>query len=197
MIKTRNKLEPGYKAIGLPLPSFRRKPESRKRLKLSKNWIPAFAGMTILSLLVALFLTGQPTLSLAADTTEKKTDLSTVNWDTEEEEDSRDKEAKKVENNLATTSWEDEETDATQDAENAVADQKQKDEFVVIEKQERIVQIAGFGVFCIYLFGMLLTAYFTRNRKLAVNYSPELLILLHAFWPLQWLLLPFFGQKVR
>jgi hypothetical protein len=166
---------------------------------IAQNWTDcrALFRSLAMTLLIALFLISQPSLSLAADTTEKKTDLSTVNWDTEEEEDSKDKEANKVENNLSTTSWEDEETDATQDAENAAADQKQKDEFVVIEKQERIVQIAGFGVFCIYLFGMLLTAYFTRNRKLAVNYSPELLILLHAFWPLQWLLLPFFGQKVR
>jgi|APSaa5957512622_1039677.scaffolds.fasta_scaffold68066_2 hypothetical protein len=166
---------------------------------LVQNWMDcrALFRSLALTLLIALFLTNQPTLSLAVDATEKKTDLSSVNWDTEEEEDSKEKEADKVENNLSTTSWEDEETDSEQDAKNAAADQKQKEEFVVIEKQERIVQIAGFGVFCIYLFGMFLTAYFTRNRKLAVNYSPELLILLHAFWPLQWLLLPFFGQKVR
>ena len=150
--------------------------------------------MTVI-IILAIFLTFQPSISQAADTTEKKTDLSTVNWDTEEEEDKKADD--KVENNLSTTSWEDEETDATKDAENAAADQKREDEFVVIEKQERIVQIAGFGTFCVYLFGMFLTAYFTRNRKLAVNYSPELLIVLHAFWPVQWLLLPFFGRKVR
>jgi len=174
--------------------------ELRSRVAISnvvQNWTDcrALYRSLAMTLLVALFLTWQPALSLAADTTEKKTDLSTVNWDTEEEEDTKD--ADKVENNLSTTSWEDEETDPEKEAENKAADQKQEDEFLEIEKQERIAQIAGFGVFCVYLFGMILTAYFTRNRRLAVNYSPELLILLHAFWPLQWLLLPFFGQKVR
>ena len=164
-------------------------------MRVGITWVQTFTWMTMV-LLVVIFLTWQPPLSLAADTVEKKKDLSAVNWDTAEEE--KDTAAgDKVENNLSTTSWEDEESDPKEDAENAAADQKREDEYRVIEKQERGVQIAGFFIFCMYLLGKFLTAYFTRNRKLAVNYSPELLILLHRLWPLQWLLLPFFGQKVR
>lgn len=124
---------------------------------------------------------------------EKESDLSAVKLDAEEETDT----GEKAENSLSGESWEDEDADPAEEAKNAAADQLREEEYKVIEKQERAVQIAGFATFCIYFFGMFLTAYFTRNRRLAVNYPPELLILLHALWPLQWLLLPFFGQRVR
>jgi len=155
--------------------------------------------MTII-LLVIFFLVWQPKTSQAADTTDTKTDLSSVNGDTEEEDTGTAEKANpdfKSGDDLSTISWEDEDADPEEEAENKAADKKREEEYRVIEKQERTIQIAGFFTFCVYLFGMFLTAYFTRNRKLSVNYPPELLILLHALWPLQWLLLPFAGQKVR
>lgn len=123
------------------------------------------------------------------------TDLSNVDWSDEPTE-----ETKKTED-YSNMSWEDEAGDeeAKEDSEEAskalmaVTEEEEK----ALEDRERRIHILGFILFVGYLVGGTLTAYFTRNRKLAIDYPPELLILLHTVWPLEWVFLTFAGKKVR
>ena len=73
----------------------------------------------------------------------------------------------------------------------------QDEEVKALEALEKIILIKGFLFFSFYILGGILTAYYTRDRKLAVHYPPELLILLHTFWPVEWLFMIFAGKKVR
>jgi hypothetical protein len=49
-------------------------------------------------------------------------------------------------------------------------------------------------LFLIYFVGCFATAYFTRNRAITLRTPPEILILLHTFWPVELLLTPFIRQ---
>ncbi len=99
---------------------------------------------------------------------------------------------------LSQMSWEDEPGEETPQAESLSAYQGMSvEEEEALELRERQIHYAGFVLFIGYILGGLLTAYFTRNRKLAVNYPPELLILLHTVWPVEWLFMLFAGKKVR
>lgn len=168
---------------------------------------------SVVIILVLCFISTVVMAQAAQSGSEQKvtddTDLSGINWDEEEttEEINTD--------DLSNMSWEDEpalkgsqttdfsETDwgAGEESETSAED----DDFfknviknrAAIEKREMVTHIWGFLLFVFYLTGGIFTAYFTRDRKLSVHYAPELLILLHTFWPLEWLCLLFAGKKVR
>ena len=115
--------------------------------------------------------------------------LSGINWDEEEAtaEDSEDP---------ATMDWGEADEPGITEEEERIAAQKAEDR-KALEKREFRIHVWGFFLFAFYLIGIAYTAYFTRNRKIAVHYAPELLIILHMLWPLQWLSLLFAGQKVK
>jgi hypothetical protein len=133
------------------------------------------------------------------DTEEKSTGkdsaLSAVNWDEEGdmEEPSPDEKEK---GDFSGESWEDEGDENESDAADGLQALNQSD-IDKLDSEERQVHIYGFLLFIGYIFGGILTAFVTRNRKIAVSYPPELLILLHTFWPLELLLIPFGGKPVR
>ena len=119
----------------------------------------------------------------------KEENLSGINWDEEEAtaEDSEDP---------ATMDWGEADEPGITEEEERIAAQKAEDR-KALEKREFRIHVWGFFLFAFYLIGIAYTAYFTRNRKIAVHYAPELLIILHMLWPLQWLSLLFAGQKVK
>jgi len=127
--------------------------------------------------------------------TDKDSDLSTVNWD-EEGDTEESSPSEKEEGDFSGESWEDEGTDDESDTTEGLQTLKQS-EIDELDSQERQVHIYGFMLFIGYILGGILTAFVTRNRKIAVSYPPELLILLHTFWPLELLLIPFGGKPVR
>ncbi len=141
----------------------------------------------------------------------KSNDFSTVNWDddsTEEnmetdnlsnvDRDEAPSETAVESEDQSNIGWEDDGTDEqADDEEEDGLMTMNKEEIDHLESKERDIHIWGFFLVIAYMFGGILTAYFTRNRKLAVDSPPELLILLHSLWPLEWLLYPFFGKRVR
>jgi len=146
--------------------------------------------MLIIVLLAVFSVVDAPavTSSVKKTTSAESTDLSKINWNEEPE--------KKTGEGAAIVGWEDDDTKEKTAEEKGLASIALK----VLKKTEageRITHIAGFFLFIFYIFGGVLTAYFTRDRKIAVHFPPELLILLHSVWPLEILLLPFFGRKVR
>lgn len=112
-------------------------------------------------------------------------DLSTVNWD----------EASDTEES-AVSGWQDEE-DTVETAEDKAMQVLRMAEIEALESRERLIHISGFILFIGYIIGGVLTAFITRNRRIALDFPPELLILLHTLWPLELLLLPFFGKSAR
>jgi len=125
------------------------------------------------------------------DSDAKEDNLSTVNWneddDTEEEFDGE---------NLASEGWEDEDTEENTDDSEGLQVLKQED-IDKLESQERRIHFFGFVLFVGYILGGILTAFITRNRKIATGIPPELLILLHSVWPLELLLMPVFDRAAR
>jgi hypothetical protein len=159
------------------------------RHKLQKKYLNSF--LLILSMLL---LIGISFNSLIAQTTESASvnedsnqsqDLSQINWDEEESSEEGG------DNGLAGMNFDEEGESSEED--NDYQDKEIKAE----EAREKIILIKGFLFFSLYILGGILTAYFTRDRKVAVQYPPELLILLHTFWPIAWIFLMFAGKKVR
>jgi hypothetical protein len=172
-----------------------------------KSSTPGFnTAKSLLSFLIFLSIFCCLTVSspLAEDNkTEDTTDLSQMDWsdDPEEEDLSQESWADETESTsggeLSDMSWEDEEGEYEEgEAEQFDSGMTQADEMALDLKEQRI-HMYGFLMFVGYILGALLTGYFTRNRKLAVDYPPELLIVLHTVWPLEWVFMLFAGKKVR
>ncbi len=115
-------------------------------------------------------------------------DLSETNWDEGEE--------KETGVDTDEGGWQEEDTAEQTTVEKDTAARHLID-LKKTKAREKTTHISGFFFFIFYIMGGLLTAYFTRNRKIAVHFPPELLILLHSVWPLEILLLPLFGRKIR
>jgi len=158
----------------------------------------------------SFYLLAQESQSNTAKTETTETDLSNINWDEEEpkaetksddfsdinwDEESTQESTETAD--FSETNWgeNDEKSDGTEDTEDYFDTPRESRE--EIEKREGIVHLWGFLLFVVYILGGAYTAYFTRDRKLAVHYPPELLILLHTVWPVEWLCLIFAGKKVR
>lgn len=122
--------------------------------------------------------------ALESASTEEDANLSEIDWDEEETSEGGE------EAGLSGMNWDEE-------GESSGEDSSYEAEIKVLEAQDKMVLIKGFLFFSLYILGGVFTAYYTRDRKLAVQYPPELLILLHTFWPLEWLCLTFAGKKVR
>ncbi len=168
------------------------------RLNTAKN---LFVLFTVLGF--CCFLTFS--IPVTADQkTEDTTDLSHMDWSDDQEEEDLSRESWADEETSSESggeysemSWEDEEgefegIDAFEDDPEMI-----QAEELALDIKERRIHIFGFLLFVGYILGGLLTGYFTRNRKLAVDYPPELLILLHTVWPIQWIFMLFAGKKVR
>lgn len=119
------------------------------------------------------------------------TDLSQMTWDDEPEEEEGATE------NLSEMSWEDEEGETDEMDEEETFEPLTLEDEAARESRERRTHVFGFLLFIGYILCGVLTAFFTRNRKLAVDYPPELLMLLHTFWPIEWIFMIFAGKKVR
>ncbi len=127
---------------------------------------------------------------------QKGEDLSTVNWD-DTEEDTAEVKDNIDDGDLSNASWEDEDSSETDTDESGSLQSYSQEELEKLESKERLIHIAGFLLFFGYIAGGILTAFITRNRKIAVIYPPELLIILHTVWPLELLMLPLFGKPIR
>lgn len=101
-------------------------------------------------------------------------DLINTNWDEEE--------------SVSVESWQEEDTIEATEEDNRAMGILSKEDLALVEAQEKRVHIFGFLLFTGYILGSILTAYMTRNKKIATEYPPELLILLHTFWPIEILL---------
>ena len=121
-----------------------------------------------------------------------ETELSNMDWSDDPKEKTNDS------SDLSNMSWQDDDdgtkSSVEEDKAKAVAKELAEEE---IAKMESRTHFYGFVLFIGYILGAVLTGYFTRNRKLAVSYPPELLILLHTVWPVEWLFMIFAGKKVR
>jgi len=141
-----------------------------------------------------------------------ESDLSQENWDeetavddqeagdgmTEAEDDQTAAADDGAEDSAIAESWEDEEAEEDEDglsAQEVAAAELKQQRLTLLADQERFLHLWGFTLFAVYLVGGVLTAYFTRHHRLIRRFPPELLILLHTFWPLELLLLPFGRRK--
>lgn len=147
--------------------------------------------------------------------TTDSTDLSTMDWSDEPEEsaetdlstmDWSDEPTETESVDFANESWDDGPSEGTSGSDSLSEESWNEDgetggfeelDFTEIEKKERKIHFYGFLLFMAYLLGMVLTAYLTRNRKLAIDYPPELLMVLHTLWPLELALLLVAGKRVR
>jgi hypothetical protein len=144
---------------------------------------------------------GSPSVFAQNDALTESTDLSTMDWsDSPAKASGSDQNlAKEIKagDDLSKMSWADEGDDPSAKLEKeALAAERQLDDAAQAKKEGKI-HSWGFLLFIGYLGGCLLTGFFSRNRKLAVTYPPELLIVLHSVWPLEWVFLLFAGKKVR
>lgn len=122
------------------------------------------------------------------------TDLSNMDWsDTPEDAAASNQKTE----DFSDMSWEDDETDKPAAEGFDLSREMTKTEVAELAGQERTVHVYGFLMFIGYIIGGILTAFFTRNRKLAIDYPPELLIVLHTFWPIEWIFMLFAGKRVR
>ncbi|MBT4638080.1 MAG: hypothetical protein HOK67_26375 [Deltaproteobacteria bacterium] len=171
--------------------------------------------LIIAVLLFSTAISQTPTKAVAQQSGSKSTsDLSDVNWDDEEEtgnqsskksgdfstansDSTADETMKAADGGLSNESWEDEDSSETDTDESGGLQTLNQKDLEALESRERMIHITGFLLFVGYIMGGILTAFITRNRKIAVAYPPELLILLHTFWPLELILLPFLGKTVR
>lgn len=157
----------------------------------------------------ALLLSASVGLAIASTTvqpskTADASDLSNVSWDDEGNTDSdstaKDEDLTTDKNsagNLINQNWDDEESSDTFTEMEDSLQTMNKEDIKALDSKERLIHISGFILFIGYILGGILTAFITRNRKIAVAYPPELLILLHTVWPLELLLVPFGGKPVR
>ncbi|MFH2129026.1 MAG: hypothetical protein ABIK68_01520 [bacterium] len=126
----------------------------------------------------------------------KGDDLSAVNWDDATDETPASQE-KTADSDLSKESWEDEGSSKDVAEKEDGLQMMKQEEIDKLDSRERLIHVSGFALFMGYILGGVLTAFATRNRKLAVSLPPELLILLHTFWPLELILLPFMRTRVR
>ncbi|MBU2647619.1 hypothetical protein KKI24_23125 [bacterium] len=122
-------------------------------------------------------------------------DLSKENW--EDEKSSKDVTEKEAASDLSKESWEDEGSAKNVPEKEDGLQMMKQEEIDKLDSRERLIHLSGFALFIGYILGGVLTAFATRNRKLAVSLPPELLILLHTFWPLELILLPFMRARIR
>ncbi|MCG8333352.1 MAG: hypothetical protein MJE63_02480 [Proteobacteria bacterium] len=142
---------------------------------------------------------------VAADQkTEDTTDLSQMDWSDDPEEEDLSQESwadeegeSESSGELSDMSWEDEEGEYEDTEAVKTGQGMSQEEELALDIRERRIHVTGFLLFVGYIIGAVLTGYFTRNRKLAVDYPPELLILLHTVWPIEWVFMLFAGKKVR
>ena len=158
------------------------------KLSLSRLGAGKFLFLNMFIFLFVCFCAASPTMAEQKKEPEA-IDLSNMDWSDEPETPAGD--------DFSESSWEDEEEDqATLDEDDSFMTMTKAEEDA-LEGQEKRIHIYGFLLFIGYILGALFTGYFTRNRKLAVDYPPELLIILHTLWPLEWVFMLFAGQKVR
>jgi len=115
-------------------------------------------------------------------------DLSSVNWDEEERTGA---------GNLTNQDWDEEESNKTDGKAEEGLQTLNQEEIRALDSKERLIHISGFFLFVGYILGGILTAFLTRNRLIASRSPPELLILLHTFWPIELVLLLFWRKPVR
>jgi len=157
-----------------------------------------FCFMLIIVLLLfsaAISLNASISVAQQSDS-QASSDLSEVDWDSEEEP-TEGTDATTGDNELSNTSWEDEDSSEDDTDESGGLQSFNQEQIDKLDSEERLIHISGFLLFFGYIVGGILTAFITRNRKIAVIYPPELLILLHTVWPLELMLLLFLGKTVR
>jgi|GEM_PF-5521075 len=120
-------------------------------------------------------------------------DLSQIDWD-----DNQTVETK--EQDLANVDWDEDSQPADDDAMGDWDDGDEEDdddafteelmkEMEAKEAATKVIHFQGVLLFFFYLLGGGFTAYWSRNRAVTYKMAPELLILLHTFWPIELLLL--------
>jgi hypothetical protein len=153
--------------------------------------------LIIMLLLFSAAISLNASIAVAQQSESKSSsDLSGVNWDSEEEP-IEGMDTTVDDEELSSASWEDEDSSEGDAEESGGLQSFNQAQIDKLDSEERLIHISGFLLFFGYIVGGILTAFITRNRKIAVYYPPELLILLHTVWPLELMLLPFLGKPVR
>jgi uncharacterized membrane protein YhdT len=175
-----------------------------------RRWLRTAAGLMLMVCLTGWSMPGSDTVRAqavgpddtraasedpvdAAGNDRLVSDLSAVNWD----EDVTEERNRGDEGAVLSGSWEDEASDDEVDELAAIESERRLQAMAKLDARERVTHLWGFGVFIVYLLGGILTAYCTRNRKVALEYPPELMIVLHTFWPIELLLLPLVGRRPK
>ena len=116
--------------------------------------------------------------------------LQNINWDEETAENSEDASPPTRGNALQNIDWDAEESTTTTSAPAVLATVDE----ATVEQQILRTHWQGSVLFLVYTFGAFLTAYLLRNSGVASRFPPDLLMLLHVLWPLEWMLVLFFKE---
>lgn len=124
-------------------------------------------------------------------------DLQNTDWDAEESETPKKDDSPL---NLQNTDWdaeesEEEATEEDKTEQTFFAPPPRTEERALTEGEIAFIHWTGGFFFLFYLSGGFLTGYFLRNAGIATKCPPDVLILLHVFWPIEWLLAPLFKKS--
>ncbi len=134
------------------------------------------------------------TLETTDDPASTEVNFSEVDWDEEETEETTPVDSKGT---LSGINWDEEvEEETVETEENSQTEHVSiKQNSVPQPSDNTMIHWQGVLLFITYILGGGLTAYFSRNKGIALKFPPEVIILLHTFWPLELLLLPFFKKS--
>ena len=127
-------------------------------------------------------------------------DLQNINWDEEDPEDSAigdaasGKQSGTSTSNLQSINWDDEDGDE-QPADFIQPPESREAGEELSEGQIMLIHWSGGILFLLYISGSLGSGYFLRNSTLSSRFPPDILIILHTLWPLEWAILPFFKKR--
>ena len=132
--------------------------------------------------------------------TSPASDLQNINWDQEDPEEAAVEDAtpgtldETSTSDLQSINWDDEgSADESADFIQPPPSREAREE--LSEGRILFIHWSGAILFLLYVSGSLGSGYFLRNSTLSARFPPDILIVLHTFWPLEWAMLPFFRQK--
>ncbi len=127
-------------------------------------------------------------------------DLQNINWDEEDAEDSAigeaesDSESGTSTSSLQSINWDDEGSD-DESADFIHPPESREASEELSEGEIMLIHWSGSILFLLYISMSLGSGYFLRNSKLSERFPPDILIILHTLWPLEWAMLPFFRKR--
>ncbi len=123
-------------------------------------------------------------------------DLQNINWDQEDpiEDTTPGTPGETSTPGLQNINWDDEGSDE-KPGDFIQPPQTREGREELSEGRIMFIHWSGAILFLLYITGSLGSGYFLRNSTLSTRFPPDLLIILHTFWPLEWVMLLFFRRK--